>query len=81
MARAFGAAAPGSASACGVVLLELLGSICVSTNEVGGLLKKGGFSGLGFRRPPFSTALINPENPEILSKLMTGFQDSTGFTR
>ena len=35
------------------LLLELLDLVCVTTIEVGGLLKKGGFSGTCFRRPPF----------------------------
>ena len=51
MARAPGATAASSTSARRVkVFLELFRLFCVSTNEVGGLLKKGGLSGLGFRR-------------------------------
>ena len=53
MARATGATAPISPCARGLVLLELLDFICVSTSEVGGLLKKGGVSGPMFRSPPF----------------------------
>ena len=42
MARAAGATAASSQGSRGVTLLELSASDCVSTTEVGGLLKKGG---------------------------------------
>ena len=40
MARATGTIAPGSQGACRISFLELSGSKCVTTTEVGGLLKK-----------------------------------------
>jgi len=36
--------------------LELNSANSVLISEVGGLLKKGGFSGVVFRRPPFFSA-------------------------
>jgi hypothetical protein len=53
MARATGTIAPGPEGACGLSLKELFGSKCVSTSEVGGLLKRAVSLKPVFRRPPF----------------------------
>ena len=72
MARAAGTIAPGAKGEGGISLLELSDSKRVSTNEVGGLLKKGGLSGTSFQE----AALLCVISAFLCASAVNCFNDS-----